>query len=112
MRNHPLQRLKSWFGGRQWVVLYHGSDEKRYARLVQQLTAAGIEHQNEEFDQMAKAMTASPIPGRSPLDTSQRRDQLNFSSSMTVLSRPLREDTANTYRVLVRGRDLARARRL
>lgn len=107
-----IDQLKAQLLGRRWTVLYKGTDAKRYTTLVQQLTAAQIPHQMEEFDQLAKAMTASPIPGRSPMDNINRRDQLNFNATMTVQTRALRNNTATTYRILVRERDVSRARNL
>ncbi len=107
-----FRRILARIAARQWVVLYRGSDEKRYAALVQQLTAAGIDHRVEEFDQLSKTMTSSQIPGRSPMDNTIRRDNPNFSASQTVLSDPLRENTGSSYSILVRQRDLAAANRL
>ena len=107
-----IRRIISRIAGRQWVVLYRGSDEKRYARLVQRLAAAGIDHRAEEFDQLAKTMTSSTMPGRSAMDNTNRRDTLNFSATQTVLSEPLRENTGNSYSVLVRQRDIAAANAL
>ena len=107
-----IDQLKARLLGRRWTVLYKGTDEKRYTTLVQQLTAAQIPHQVEEFDQLAKAMTASPVPGRSPMDNTNRRDQLNFNAAMTVQAGALRENTSTTYRILVRERDMPRARNL
>lgn len=107
-----IRRIITRIAGRQWMVLYRGSDEKRYAQLVQKLTAAGIDHRAEEFDQLSKAMTSSTMPGRSPMDNTHRRDSLNFSATQTVLSNSLRDNTGNSYSILVRQRDIAAANAL
>ena len=104
-----IASIFSKISGRQWVTLYRGSDQKRYAQTVRRLTEAGIEHRVEEFDQLSKTMTSSGIPGRSPMDNITRRDSLNFSANQTVLSDSLRENTRCSYSIQVRKRDLVAA---
>ncbi len=106
------RHIRAAVTGSGWTELYRGSDSARYSRLTRELTRAQIPFRTEELDGFARSIMANPVPGRSPMDNTPRRDGSIPSLHAAILTQPLRDNFPNQYIIRVRRRDLPAATRL
>lgn len=108
-----LHQLKALLSGSEWVVYYQGTDEKRYAQLCQTLKAAGIVFRTDEHDPLTRTMSAMSDFG-SPMDNTTRRDGTNYGLMAARHFNAWNNagSVSSSYRLLIRRRDIAPARRI
>jgi len=107
-----IRNLQFLLRGSRWVVLYRGSDVKRYARLVDELTYAQIPFRREELDGFTRSNLANIVPGRGTMDNTPRRDGTVPSLHAALATAPLRENFPDQYIIYVRQRDMGATNRL